>query len=217
MKRLVSVLLCLGIVGGIAACSKETTITKSSDEAITTTTAQETYETMSVDDISAIGDIDVDEGLITVTVTIPADFAGEGQSQETVDKTVADKGYISGTYNSDGSVTYTMTKARHKEVMKELSESLDKSLQEIVDSEEYPNIVEITHNEDYTDFTIKYNGGEVSLGDTFTLLVFYFAGGSYGVFNGNRPDNVHVAFVNADTGEIIQESNSKDMGTSETE
>ncbi len=217
MKRLVSALLCLSIVGGIAACSKETTITKSSDEATTTTTVHDTNETINDDEISAIGDIDVDEGLLSVTVMIPADLVGDGESQETVDKTVKDKGYISGTYNSDGSVTYTMTKAKHKEVMKELSESLDKSLQEIVDSEEYPNIIEITHNENYTDFTIKYKGDEVGLGDTFTLMVYYYAGGFYGVFSGNRPDNVHVAFVNADTGEIIQEANSKDMGTSETE
>lgn len=217
MKRLVSVLLCLSIIGGIAACSKETKITKSSDEATTTTTTQDTNDTMSDDEISAIGDIDVDEGLLSVTVTIPADLVGEGESQETVDKTVAEMGYISGTYNADGSVTYTMTKAKHKEALKELSESLDKSLQEIVDSEEYPNIVEITHNDDYTDFTIKYKGDEVGLGDSFTLLVYYYAGGFYGVFSGNKPDNVHVTFVNADTGEIIQESNSKDMGTSETE
>jgi len=217
MKRLVSAFLCLSIIGGIASCSKETTITKSNDEVTTTTTAQDTEETVSDDEISAIGDIDVDEGLLSVTVTIPADIVGEDESQETVDKTVADKGYISGTYNADGSVTYVMTKAKHKEALKELSESLDKSLQEIVDSEDYPNIVEIAHNEDYTDFTIRYKGDEVGFGDSFTILVYYYAGAFYGVFSGNKADNVHVAFVNADTGAVIQEADSKNMGSSETE
>ena len=217
MKKIVSILLCLSIVGGIASCSKDTTITKSSDETTVAVSSNETQDTMSDKEINAVGDVNVDEGLLTVSVTIPADLAGEGESQETVDKTVAEKGYISGTYNSDGSVTYTMTKAKHKEVMKELSESLDKSLQEIVDSEEYPKIVAITHNENYTEFTIKYKGEEVDIGDSFTLLVYYYAGGFYGVFSGSRPDNVHVVFVNAETGKTIQEANSKDFGNSETD
>ena len=219
MKRIISVLICLGIIGSVASCSKETTITKSGDDATTTTTtsAQDTNETMSSDQMNALGDIEVDEGLITVTITVPADLAGEDASQDTVDKTVVENGYISGTYNSDGSITYTMTKAQHKQTMKDLSESIDKSLQDIVDSEDYPNIVEITHNEDYTDFKIKYTGEEVGFAESFTVLIYYYAGGIYGVFNGTRPDNIHVAFVNADTGEVIQEANSKDVATSETE
>lgn len=38
-------------------------------------------------------------------------------------------------------------------------------------------------------------------------------GGMYNVFNGTTVDNVHVDFVNADTGEIISSSDSKDMAS----
>ncbi len=218
MKKIISVLICLGILGGLTSCSKETTITKSSEEVTATEASeQDTKETMSSDQIDSVSDIDVDEGLLTVTITLPADLLGEEMNQEAVDKAVSENGYISGTYNDDGSVTYTMTKAQHQKVLKEYTESLDKSLQDMVDSDDYPNIVAITHNGDFTDFTITYAADEVSLVDSFSILVYYAAGGYYGVFSGTSPENIHVAFVNADTGEVIQESNSRDMASSEGE
>lgn len=220
MKRVISVLLCLSIVGGVASCSKETTITKSTGEVTTTTTtesAQDTNETMSLEDAAALGDIEVDDGLLTVTITIPADLAGEDSSQETVDKVVEEKGYLSGTYNSDGSITYTMTKAKHKQIVEDFVVNVDETLQGFVDSEDYPNILAITHNDDFTDFVITYADEQVALGDSFTVIVYYYAGGMYGVLSGDRPENIHVAFVDADTGEIISEANSKDAGSSESE
>ncbi len=38
-------------------------------------------------------------------------------------------------------------------------------------------------------------------------------GGMYGVFSGEKPENVHVEFVNADSGEVISSGDSKDMGS----
>ena len=35
----------------------------------------------------------------------------------------------------------------------------------------------------------------------------------YGIFAGEEADNVHVDFVNADSGEIISSANSEDMGS----
>ena len=70
---------------------------------------------------------------------------------------------------------------------------------------------------DYTDFTIEYSADELSLSDTFSTILFYYIGGMYGVFNGEPTENVHVAFVNSDTGELISEANSRDMGKSAEE
>ena len=223
MKRLISAFICFSIIISVASCSKQTTISQQSENTAETTTdltessAQGTKESLSSDAINALGDVEVDEGLFNVTVTVPADLAGKDASQESVDKAVAENGYVSGTYNSDGSVTYIMTKAKHEETMKTLSEGLDKSLQEIVDSKDYPGITEITHNEDYTDFKIMYSGDKVGLSESLTVVLFYYTGGMYGVFNGTRPDNIHVTFVNSKTGKIIEESNSKDLETNDKE
>ena len=45
-----------------------------------------------------------------------------------------------------------------------------------------------------------------------TLMALYMYGGMYGIFAGEKVDNVQVDFVNADSGEIISTGNSKDMG-----
>ena len=200
MKRILALLICFGMLGASACSSKETTITKS-----------ESGETTS----SSSGGIEVDEGLLTVTITIPADIIGE-ISQADLDKQLAEKGYKSATLNSDGSVTYVMTKAKHKELMKEMAAEFDKSFQEMLNDEE-SSIVSITHNDDFTEFKIGYDGDEVGLADSFTVLVFYMAGAMYGAFNGKTPENVHVVFVNSKSGETIQEGDSKNLGDSSDE
>ena len=43
-------------------------------------------------------------------------------------------------------------------------------------------------------------------------MALYMYGGMYGIFAGEKVDNVQVDFVNADSGEIISTGNSKDMG-----
>ena len=97
--------------------------------------------------------------------------------------------------------------------MKQMAEGFDKNLQEIVDSEDSPNIISITHNDDFTDFKVEYAADELSFVDSFTVITFYYMGGFYGIFNGKTPDNIHVSFVNSKTGKVIQEANSKDIAT----
>ena len=95
-----------------------------------------------VKQLEAIGDVDVDKGLFNVTLTIPKDFVGE-TTQEKLDESVKEKGYKSATLNSDGSVTYVMTKAQHEEMLVGIRESIDKSLSEMVGSSDYPNITNV--------------------------------------------------------------------------
>ena len=193
MKRFLSIILCIGMLS-ISACSKETTITKASEN----NTGSNPSEVV------------VDEGLLTVTITIPADLVGE-TTQDELDKSINEKGFKSVTLNSDGSATYVMTKSKHKQILKEFADNFDKGFQDIINSGESPNIISITHNDNFTDFKVEYNGEEVSFEDSFIVITFYYAGGYYGAFSGSRPDNVHVVFVNSKTGKTIQESNSKDL------
>ena len=50
------------------------------------------------------------------------------------------------------------------------------------------------------------------MAESFSVLGFYMYGGMYNIFNGTAVDNVSVKFINADTGEVISTTNSKDMG-----
>ena len=161
-------------------------------------------------DFNGLGDIDVDEGLTEVSITVPADYIGDS-TQEDLDKEVKEKGFISATLNADGSATYVMTKDQHTELMKQIAQSIDESLAEYIGSEDYPNITAIEANENYTSFTVTTKSTELSFMESFLVMGLYMYGGMYGIFSGEKVDNIHVDFVNADTGEIIDAADSKDM------
>lgn len=185
---------------------------ESSVEAATSNNS--TYYETSIDDtlsdIEAIGNVDVDKRLFSVTLTVPKDFVGE-TTQTELDAVAKERGYKSATLNSDGSVTYVMSKAQHRELVDSVAESIDESIAEMIGSSEYPNIVDIRANADYTNYTVVTKSVEVNLVDSFVALGLYTFGGMYGVFSGDRVDNVHIDFVNADSGEIIGTANSADM------
>ncbi len=160
----------------------------------------------------ALSDINVDRNLLTVNMTLPADFIGE-TNQDEIDKSVAsDPGFLAGTYNSDGSVTYVMSYLKYMELLDETKKSIDEGLKDMAGSDDYPLIQEITHNADFSEYTIRYKGKEVSFVDSFSVLTCYMYSGFYSIFSGHKYDNVHVVFVNSETGAVISEANSADMG-----
>ena len=155
-------------------------------------------------------EIGVDEGLLTVEITIPSEFL-EGQTQEDLDIIAKENGYEAIILNSNGSATYKMTKSQHKKMLKEMADSLNKSFDEMIGSEDYPNFTEIKVNDNFTDFTIKTKSAELDLNESISVMTFYLCGGMYNIYSGDKVDNVHVKFINDLTGEVISESNSSDM------
>jgi len=162
--------------------------------------------------INTVGDINVESGLFDVVLTIPADFVEEDMTQEELDQVAEEGGYQSATLNADGSVTYVMTKAQHNEMMEGIRQSIDESLSSMENSDDYPGIVSVSANDDYTKFTVTMSTDEVGLEASFAVMMFYISSGMYHVFNGTEAENVNVQYVKEATGEILQETNSNDMG-----
>lgn len=215
MKRkiftlLVATLLLLSACGNNEKNS-DTTSTEDSLESSADSSIAETETTEELSDIEAIGDIEVDENLFSVELTIPADFVGE-TTQEELDSIATEKGFKSIVLHDDGSATYTMTKAQHKEMMDEMADSINSSLAEMVGSENYPNFTGIKTNDNFTEFTITTKSTELDMSESFSVITFYMYGGMYNIFNGTPVDNVSVTFINADSGEVISSSNSADSG-----
>ncbi|MBQ6364671.1 MAG: hypothetical protein IJH81_05815 [Lachnospiraceae bacterium] len=162
-------------------------------------------------DMEALSNISVDKQLLNVTLTIPKEYVGE-TTQEELDLTVKEKGYKSATLNEDGSVTYVITKAQHKELMEDVKNTINQALSEMAGSENCPNVTSVTANEDYTSFTITTKNAEPDVNESFAALAMYMYGGMYAIFNGEDAENIHVDFVNADTGEVISSADSKNLG-----
>ena len=213
MTVMTTVLAGCGSKSGDAEQSTAPVVKNQTEQAVDNGTGTEAESTDDgMEQLEAIGDVDVDKGLFNVTLTIPKDFVGD-TTQEKLDESVKENGYKSATLNSDGSVTYVMTKAQHEEMLEGIRESLDQSLSEMIGSSDYPNITNVEHNDDYTSFTITTKNAEPDLSESFSVMALYMYGGMYGIFSGEEVDNVHVDFKNADTGEIIGSSNSEDMGS----
>ena len=157
--------------------------------------------------------VQVDENLLTVEITVPKEFVEEGTTQETLDASLAD-GIQSAVLNEDGSVTYVMTKARHREMMGEMAEEIDRQTEEMVTSGQFPQLTEIKAEDDYRKFTVKTTAKsreELDIYSNFSVISFYLFGGMYNSFNGTETDEIIVEFTDP-AGNVISTGNSKDLG-----
>ena len=106
-----------------------------------------------------------------------------------------------------------MTKQQHKQLMQGCADNINSFLSEMVGSEDYPNITDVTANSDFTSYTITTTNSEPDLSETVAAMSLYMMSGMYYAFNGTSLDNVHVDFVNADSGEVISSSDSSDLAS----
>ena len=159
------------------------------------------------DQLAAIGDVQVENGVMTVSLNVPADLA-KNIRQETIDAGIGTQ-YQAAFRNQDGSITYKMTKEQHQAMLEQLAVSFDNSLQEMIDDEKY-TISNITRNNDFTVFDISLDGAEPSASDSFAAFSLYMYGELYGVFNGNRPEHVIVNYLDSN-GNLIDSDDSATM------
>lgn len=174
-------------------------------------TTEEPVEETTQTEENIIGEnIEVDENLLTMEITMPAEYM-EDTTQEDLDEVMEKYEFISATLNDDGSATYVMTKGKHKEFMNDIANEYNTMLQEMVASEDYPNITSIKTNDDFTSFTVTTKSTDLDFSESFSIFAFYIYGGMYNQFNGTPVDNIHVEFINAASGEVISSSDSKDL------
>ena len=159
------------------------------------------------DQLAAIGDVQVENGVMTVSLNVPADLA-KNIRQETIDAGIGTQ-YQAAFRNQDGSITYKMTKEQHQAMLEQLAVSFDNSLQEMIDDEKY-TISNITRNNDFTVFDISLDGAEPSVSDSFAGFGLYMYGELYGIFNGKRPEHVIVNYLDSN-GNLIDSDDSATM------
>lgn len=208
MKQLIALLLALAMSMSLVACGGGTdTSTSGTSDAGTSvsTSAQISGESE--------GTIEVDKGLLNVSVTIPASMLA-GMTEEDI-KEMADEGGLGNyTMNTDGSVTYTMSKSEHEQVLKQFKESLKESVDDLLNGEEaVESFQKIEYNDDISEVNVyvdqaKFNGMEM-----FYSLSFYIVGMYYQLFAGVEPDNIDIVvnYIDASTNETIDSMSFRDL------
>ncbi len=99
-----------------------------------------------------------------------------------------------------------------EDLNKKCKEKADQPLDAyLVGTDGYPNCINVTFNDNYTDFEITTKSTELDLAESLSIKSYYRTGEDYNYYNNTPVNNVHVKFINADTGEMISDTNSKDM------
>lgn len=196
MKKLfiLPLTLLLGLL--LVACSQD----KESDSGKKTVNADKTAEETSKDE-----SLKVDKGLLNVEVTIPASFY-EGQDIDKAITEAKEEGIKDAVKNDDGSVTYKMSKSVHKKMMKELKESVLKTVEELKTSDDFTSIKDVTYNKSFTEFTLTVNKGEFENSfDSMASMGLAIVGMYYQLFGGMDPEKfkVTVIFKDESNGEVI--------------
>ncbi|GAA0361033.1 hypothetical protein [Bacillus horti] len=146
--------------------------------------------------------IEVDKGLFNVEITLPA-FFFEGQDMDLIMADAEEDGATDITLNDNGSLTYTIPKAQHQEIMKQMQVDIAASIAEVPST--FQSVKEIDHNSSFTEFTltVEKEAYENSF-DGFAVLGLGMSAMMYQVFDGVSPENNKVTFdlVDEETGEV---------------
>lgn len=210
MKRIITVLLAICLVLALSACNARSKSNNEPTEPGTTAGASSTpvepasTSTQEPNSEDSQG-ISVDENLLTVEVTIPASFFEE-ETPEEIKAGAADSGMISCDINDDGSVTYKMTKAKHRELMASMKEQIDSSINDMLQGEEaVASFKSVKYNDDMSSFKIYVDPTLYSDWDSMYVLAFYMLGGYYQAFDGVPSEDIDVIveFIDQTTDEVL--------------
>lgn len=206
-KKLTSIILALTLILSFAGCAQgntEATDDPSSSSTQSTSTPEtNATEADAADKIGAVNDIDTDENLLTVEITIPAElFAEQDMENFDPDAYASEQGFISAKVNDDNSVTITMSKTKHKEILDEYRESIDASIAEFVNGEDTPYIKDITHNDDFTAVTMKVDREAYENAFDITPFAIGIYASVYQAYT-KIEFHVDITIVDAENGETI--------------
>ena len=163
--------------------------------------------------------LNVNKGIVNVDVTLPLSFFIDSTEEEIIAKAKGN-GVIETVVNKDGSVTYTLSKSKYKEMMDKMGNLVISTIDEIVNSEDYTSIKEISYNKDFTEFDVKVNRQQYEAGfDRFAIFGLVIFSTYYSAFDGKSGEDLKVIFnmIDETTGEIYDTAIYPDEGASEEE
>lgn len=165
-------------------------------------------EVSAVTDAEDSDSINVDENLLTVDVTLPPAFF-EDETPEEIEAAAKENGFLKCVVHEDGSVTYTMTKLKRAEILRDFKGTIDESITELTSGgeNEPQSFRSIIYNAGVTQFDVRVDrtAYENSWLGSFYIIQLYLLGGYYQLFNGvpNEQIDVIVNVIDDSSGEVF--------------
>ncbi len=157
--------------------------------------------------------VQLDEGLLNIDLTLAASFF-EDKTEEEIKAEAKENGYSDCKINEDGSVTYTMSKKKHAEMLNKMKNSFDEMIAGCLEGdEEVASFIDIKHNEDYSKIDIYVDAELYTMWDNLYALTFYIAGAYYQAFSGVANDEIDVVvnFIDNGTKEVLNTASYKEF------
>lgn len=157
--------------------------------------------------------VDVDKGILTVDVTLASTFFTD-QSEDDIKASVKEKGYKSYKLNKDGSVTYTMTKSKHKEILDSFKINFDKTIDDFISGpEKIESFTKIDYNDNISKIDIYVNPDTYSMWDSLYAMAFYMQGAFYQNFAGVPAEDIDVVveYIDNVSGDILNSASYRDF------
>lgn len=192
----------------LAACGPDST--SSSDSAEGGDTNQTEEQAASEEESSSSEEkeesIEVDKNVTGVSVTIPKSFFEiQNQDFDRIKAEAKDKG-INEVIDNGSTVTYKMSKSKHKELMKEMEKQMTAAIEEIKNEDNYSSIQDIQVTHSYSEFMLAVDREEYENSlDGFAVMGLGVTGMLYQLFDGAGPEeyDVTVNVVDAAKEEIF--------------
>lgn len=148
---------------------------------------------------------DIEEGSFDVAITVPASAVNQGDIEATIAGARA-QGIREVVPNDDGSLTCTMSKSAHGEMMQRLREDFIKNAEDMKSGGDFASIKDVQYNNELTLLTLIVDRElyENSM-DAFAVFGLGMAAMYYQLFDGVKADHVAVTVEVRDrsTGEIM--------------
>ncbi|WP_042473343.1 hypothetical protein [Bacillus ndiopicus] len=142
-----------------------------------------------------------------VEIKIPASFLDlEYVDMEFIDNVIANgkkDGISEITEKDDGSLIFNMSKAKQKEMKKEIEEGILITIETLSNTDKFPVIKKIDHNKKYSEFTLtveqeNFNGGFAEM----TSMALAAGGMYYQLLSGTDSYQVTIQYKDVESGEI---------------
>ncbi|WP_010501133.1 hypothetical protein [Paenibacillus elgii] len=149
--------------------------------------------------------IEVQENLLSVEITIPASLVGKN-----IDNAVENakkKGVSDVKKNDDGSLTYKMSKRKHKEMLDEMKAEIVKQVDEVKDGTTFKSVKNVEYNNDLTEFTITVDEKAFSKSmDGMAGMGLGLTSRFYQIMSGVKPgeDKTVIQYKDSDSGMVIK-------------
>lgn len=218
MRRFIAAILALCIIATFCACGARpaaSVVPTSQDPTAAPAANDEELTVPPLPKVEATESqgIEVDENLMTVEVTLPASYF-EDETPEEITAGAKDAGMISCVVNDDGSVTYKMTKAKHRELLSELKAEIDNSINDMLTGDTaIASFKSVEYSDDMTQFKVFVDADQYTDWDSLYVMTFYLLGGYYQAFCGISSQDVEVIvqFIDEATGEVLDTGSLQDF------